>query len=130
MLTMFHGLHGMLPPLRDYHVETFTKQTRYLVGRGTGAKVMPHCIARKRLFNPVDKTDRDTDSRLVELVGVVVPAIIAEMLNPRKRAWHNLSRSGKPESYGGCGGNYLLGFKATNDPCESLLGGVKGQIEK
>ena len=85
MMTMFHGLFEMLPPLRDYYRETFSKQSRYLVGRDSGAKVMPHCIARKRLFRPVDKTNRNTNKRLIELVGVVMPNIISEMLNPKKR---------------------------------------------
>ena len=32
-------------------------------------------VARRRLWNPMNKTDQDTNSRLVELVSIAMPAV-------------------------------------------------------
>ena len=93
-----------------------------LVGRESGAKIMELQVARRRLWNMMNKTDQDTNSRLVELVSIAFPAVIKDMLNTKKQCWWNLSLSGGPLSYAGCNRDYCYGYITTNDNCESALG--------
>ena len=76
----------------------------------------------------MNKIYQDTNSRLVELVSIAMPAVIKDMLNIKKRCWWNLSLSGGPLSYAGCNGDYRYGYITTNDNCESALGGATQKI--
>ena len=85
-------------------------------------------VARRRLWNPMNKTDQDTNSRLVELVSIAMSEVIKDMLNTKKRCWWNLSLSCGPLSYAGCNGEYCYCYITTNDNCESALGGATQKI--
>ena len=85
-------------------------------------------LARKRLWNPENKTDQDTNSRLVELVYIAMPDVIKDMLNTKKQCWWNLSLSSGPLYYVGCNRDYRYGYITTNDNCESALGGATQNI--
>ena len=99
-----------------------------LVGHESGAKIMELQVARIRLCNPMNKTDQDTNSRLVELVSVAMPALTKDILNTKKKCWWNLSLSGGPLSYAGCNGDYCYRYITTKDHCESALGGATQKI--
>ena len=85
-------------------------------------------VARRRLWNPMNKTDQDTNIRLVELVYIAMQAVIKDMLNTKKRCWCNFSLSDGPLSYAGYNGDYCYGYINTNDNCESALGGATQKI--
>ena len=113
MMTMFHGLFEHkcvdfepLLELKEYFRHLYEVKQMSLVGRESGAKIMELQVARRRLWNPMNKTDQDTNSRLVELVSIAMPAVIKDMLNTKKLCWWNLSLSGGPLSYAGCNGDY------------------------
>ena len=55
-----------------------------LVECESGAKIMKLQVARIRLCNPKNKTDQDTNSRLVEMVSIDMPVVIKDMLNTKK----------------------------------------------
>ena len=58
-----------------------------LVVRESGEKIMELQLARRRLWDTMNKTDQDTNSRLVELVSIAMPAVIKDMPNTKKRCW-------------------------------------------
>ena len=74
---MFHGLFEHkcvdfepLLELKEYFRHLYEVKQMSLVGRESGAKITELQVARRRLWNPMNKTDQDTNSRLVELVSI------------------------------------------------------------
>ena len=116
-MTMFHGLFEHkcmyfepLLELKGYFQHLYEVNQMSLVVRESGAKIIELKVARRRVWNPKNETDHDTNSRLLELVPIAMPNVIKDMLNTKKRCWWNLSLSiGISLSYVGCNGDYHYG---------------------
>ena len=74
---MFHGLfeHNCvdfepLLELKEYFRHLYEVKQMSLVGRESGAKITELQVSRRRLWNPMNKIDQDTNIRLVELVSI------------------------------------------------------------
>ena len=125
----FSKVENMLPPFKEYLDFMFNGKQMPVVARKSGSLVMPFKIARERVFHPTTKTEKDTKDLVIALTKEVIPNIIKEMRDPKKRCWENLSESGSEYSFVGCGGNYLIGYHATNDIVESALGGCTRHVQ-
>ena len=133
MTSLFLSIEEKLPPFVEYLDATFMRKGSSdvtVVSRRSGARIMSMKRARDEMFDPKCKTNIDTDIRVRELGKIVIDAILVYMADPKNATHRNLSISGSPMSFEHCGDDKLLGIHATNDQCESALGGATAGIQR
>ena len=133
MMNIFLEYADELPPLKEYFNLLYDKKQMRVVARKDGTKVVHFARIRQTLFSPVRKSDRDTKPRVMELTKIAADALLAELRDEKKATHKYLSRFGQKYSWKHCpeaNKVALLGRKATNDECESALGGTTSQIQR
>ena len=133
MMSMFDEFADELPPLREYFEHLYEKKRMSVISRKSGTKVVHLGRMRRELFAPSRKTERDTNKRVQELAKVAANSILTELRDESKATHKYLSRFGKEYSWKHCPEirkQALLGCTATNDECESSLGGTTSQIQR
>ena len=135
MMEWFSDYRHELPPVEEYYQKLYHVDNEVsIIARQSKSKVLSYSDLRQALFYPDDETNRwssatnkATDDRVVELAEVAAIALLDELHNEAKATWKYLSVSGSEYSWAHCPVEVkaaLLGLAATNDYCESALGGV------
>ena len=120
-----------LAPFVEYLEFMFTKRRMSVVARRSGAKVMHMQLAWSELFNPTNKTNIDTTTRVVELGTVAMTTLLREFHDPKKVSHKYFSVSKSEFSWEHCPEQIkqaTLGVMAVNDVAESALGGCTRNV--
>ena len=133
MMGIFQEYIEELPPMKEYWDTTFSRRQMKVITSSDGSKVVHLARLKRHLFHPTRRSDRETQQRMVELAKVAAEAFLAELRDPKKATAKYLSSSGSEYSWMHCPQERktaLLGNKATNDECESALGGCTSQVQR
>ena len=135
MMERFADYRHELQPVEEYYQKFYHVDNKVsIIACQSKSKILSYSDFRRALFYPDDETNRwssatneATDDRVVELAEVAAIALLDELHNETKATWKYLSVSGSEYSWAHCPVEVkasLLGLAATNDYCESALGGV------
>lgn len=133
MMSIFQEFVDELPPFKDYLREVFHERRTCVVDRDSGAKVAHINMARQELFEPKSETNIDSTPRLIELARIAAERYIVELEDPKKATYFYLDISGSLLCWAKCPPEHherTKGCYATNDLCESALGGTTANIQK
>ncbi|KAL7536200.1 hypothetical protein ACHAXR_006982, partial [Thalassiosira sp. AJA248-18] len=134
MMNMFKEFRDELPPFHEYHEFMFQKKGHISFGcKRSKSKVIELHELKEELFHPKLESNKATGDRVKELAKVAALAIVKELEDKKKATWKYLSISGSPSSWEHCPDEVkekLLGCQATNDWCESVLGGTTHILQR